>query len=199
MELISPRAQEMATYLPPLYDDSRVMAELLEAEGVEFDTLRGAIEELALQWFARSATWGLDEWEDFLELPAQPSWTDTERQDRLVSRLRGYGSATKALIKAVASSYAYGTVEVYDQNDGEPAYTIRIEYVSQLGVPSNLIDAQRAIRAVVPAHLEITYTFNFMTWTELDTINAGAPRTWDQWDTADAGGPYTWDEMEVLV
>jgi regulator of RNase E activity RraB len=199
MELTSPRGQEMAGYLPEFYEQSRIMEELLEAEGAEFDLLRQAIEELLQQWFARTATWGLDAWEVFLELPRQQGLLDSERQDRAVAKLRGFGVANKALIEQVAESYTYGEVEAFDQNDGEPAYTIRIEFISETGIPSNLIDLQNAVRAVVPAHLGITYTYNWTTWNEIDTIDAGAPHTWDEWDTADAGGPYTWDEMEELV
>jgi hypothetical protein len=198
--LTSPRGLEMKSYMPRLYAESRVMDELLEALGAEFDLLRAATEDLIGQFFATTATWALSTWERYVGLPDNEGlMTDVERRERIVARLVGYGVANKALIKEVADSYVYGDVEVYDQNDAEPAYTIRIEFVDELGIPAQIVDLQNVLRAIVPAHLAINYTYNFTLWNEIDTLDAGGAHTWNEIDVLDAGGPHTWDEMEVLV
>jgi len=186
MELQSARAGMMKSYLPPLYEKSRVMHALWDAEGQEFDALREAIWSTLDQTFVRTATWGLDRWEQELGLPPATGQSDQERQDRIVSRLRGIGTATIKVVKHVAAAYENGAIDVIEDF---PAHTITIRFVDTRGIPSNLADLQAALRAVVPAHLAITYEFRYLTWNELDSF------TWD-WDTLDALG-LTWDELEV--
>lgn len=190
----------MLSYLPGYYDGSVVMQDLLQARGVELDSLRAAIEQILNEFYVDTASdRGLDRWEDELDLPRGDALTLEQRRERLKSRLRGYGTANKAKVKEVTEAFVYGTVAVYDVNDNPgaalPNYTVRIEFISTLGIPSNLVDVQNAVRAIVPSHLAIEYKFNWTTWSEIDAFG----RTWDQWDTADAGFPHTWDEMEVLA
>lgn len=199
MVIVSERGLEMAGYLPPLYEQSTVMEALLEAEGTEMDLLRAAIEELRDQYFARTATWGLDRWDSFLGLNNVAGLSDLERQDRAIARIRGFGVANKELIEMVAEAFNFGAVEVTDQNDGVAPYAINVELVAPGGQPSNIDDFYQAIRAVVPAHLDITYTFNYLTWAEVDTQGW----TWAQIDGDNPGGPagapVTWAEWDVIL
>lgn len=193
----------MLSYLPTgIYGRSTIMRAILGALGGEIDELL-ALQQLAHdQFFVRRANEiGLDAWEDELGLVPNLSLTLSERQDRAVAHLRGYGTATIAVIKSVVGGYVYGEVEVDDEST-DPSladYTVRVTFIDETGIPSNLTDLQAASRAVVPAHLAITYVFNWTTWDEIDVVDAGAPRSWDSWDVANAGLPYTWDQMETLV
>ena len=182
----------MLSYLPRYYESSEFMAELLEATGSELDSLRGAIESLLGNAFVRTATdWGLDRWEAELGLAPAPSLTELERQDRIIGHLRGFGTATREAVARVASAYAYGSVSVEDQdNDPVLVYTVRITFTDDTGIPSNLEDVQRAVRAIVPAHLEVVYVFTYNTWDDVDAARL-------TWDEIDALG-LTWDEWDEL-
>src|SRR5690554_1842230 len=106
--ITSTRGKEMLSYLPPYYETSRVMRSILQAEGAEFDKLREALDETLNQFFVNTATWGLDQWEEELGLPITPDQLDAERRDKIISRLRGYGTATIYIVKNVAESYDKG-------------------------------------------------------------------------------------------
>ncbi|AEE95795.1 putative phage tail protein [Mahella australiensis] len=186
-EITSIRGQEMRTYLPHYYETSRVMKSILQAEGMEFDKIRKALDEILNQFFARTATWGLDRWEEEVGLPIMPNQPEDERRDKIISRLRGYGTATVSVVKQVAESYDKGSINIIE---GFPDYTVIVQFVDTAGVPPNLGDLMAAIRSVVPAHLEILYEFNYFLWDELDN------KAWT-WDTLD-GMNITWDELEVL-
>lgn len=185
--------------LPLLYAASVFIDDLFDAIGEEFDLIRTAIDGLRDQLHARTATWALDQWEDFVGIPRGTGLTDQQRQDRVLAKLVGYGPANKALVRAVTNTYVFGTSVVEDINDNPgaalPDYTIRIRFVDPLGIPPAIETLQAVLREIVPAHLDIVYEYNFTTWDDIDAFN----RTWDQWDVADAGGPYTWDEMEALA
>ena len=176
----------MLSYLPPYYETSRVMRSILQAEGAEFDKLREALDETLNQFFVNTATWGLDQWEEELGLPITPDQLDAERRDKIISRLRGHGTATIYIVKNVAESYDKGAIDIVEDH---AAYTITVHFVDTTGVPPNLDDLKAAVRAVVPAHLDILYEFNYFLWQELDSKNW----TWDQLDAL----ALTWDALEV--
>lgn len=184
--ITSTRGQEMLTYLPPYYETSRVMRALLEAEGLELDKLRLALDETLNQFFVNTATWGLDRWEEELGLPVTPNQPEAERRDKIISRLRGYGTATISVVKQVAEAYDKGAIDIVEDH---VAYTITVQFVDTTGVPPNLDDLKAAVRAVVPAHLDILYEFNYFLWDEWDKKQ----ETWDQFDSL----ALTWDQLEV--
>lgn len=184
--MISESGKRMLSYLPPLYETSRVMQGVLDAQGVEIDKLRQALTEVLDQFFVRTATWGLDRWEEELGLSPAANQPISERRDRIVSRIRGYGTVTVALVKEVAESYDKGTVDVIP----DPAtYTVTIRFVDTMGVPPNIDDLKAAVRAVLPAHLDVKYEFRYFLWSDLDALNI----TWDDWDALG----LTWNEVEV--
>jgi hypothetical protein len=77
------------------------------------------------------------------------------------------GTITVALIKNVAESFANGTVSVTEDNVN---YTVRIRYISTIGVPPNLPDIEAALRDIIPAHLAIAYDFRFLTIAEVNNV-----------------------------
>jgi len=176
----------MLTYLPRYYETSRIMRAILQTEGIEFDKLRQALDETLNQFFVNTATWALDKWEEELGLPITPDQPEAERRTKIISRLRGYGTATIYVVKKVAESYDKGSINVIEDH---AAYTITIQFVDTTGVPPNLNDLKAAVRAVVPAHLDIKYEFNYFIWDELDK----KLWTWDQLDALN----LTWSELEV--
>lgn len=184
--ITSTRGQEMLSYLPRYYETSRVMWAILQAEGSEFDKLRQALDETLDQFFVRTATWGLDMWETELGLTPAHDQPDAERRDKIISRLRGFGTATIGIVKQVAESYDKGAIDVIEDH---AAYTVTIRFVDTSGVPPNIDDLKAAVRAVVPAHLDIKYEFNYFVWDELDK----KLWTWDQLDALN----LTWSELEV--
>jgi hypothetical protein len=184
--ITSTRGQEMLTYLPRYYETSRIMRAILQAEGSELDKLRQALDEILDQFFVRTATWGLDRWEEEVGLPVTPDQPEAERRDKIISRLRGYGTATISMVKQVAEAYDKGAIDVVEDH---AAYTVIIQFVDTTGVPPNLDDLKAAVRGVVPAHLEILYEFNYFLWDEWDRKQ----ETWDQFDSL----LLTWDQLEV--
>ncbi|MGH2351098.1 MAG: putative phage tail protein [Chloroflexota bacterium] len=186
MVLSSTRGLAMKGWLPPLYAASRVLDALLEAEGQEFDAARAALLAVLDQWFVATATWTLDRWETLVGLPVNDSQTDTERREKILSRLRGYGTATINRLEQVGEAFGAGELDVVEDYQN---YTLTIIFVDTAGVPSNLSDLQATLRAVAPAHLALEYQFRYSTWDRLDA----AALTWDELDALN----LVWDEFDV--
>ena len=185
--MTSMRGNEMLSYLPHYYETSRVMKSILQAQGGEIDSLRQALDETLNQFFIRTATWGLDRWEEILGLAITPHQPLDERRNKIVSALRGFGTATISVVKRVAEAYDHGAIDVSEDHS---VYTITIHFVDTTGVPPNLDDLKAAVRLITPAHLDILYEFNYFLWQDLDT------RLWT-WDALDAL-LLTWDRLEVF-
>ena len=158
------RGQRMLSYLPPLYANSRVMRALLHAQGLEFDLAREALADVLAQFYVATATWGLDRWEAELGLLVTPEQPTAERRAKVISRLRGTGTATIRVIKSVAESYEEGAIEVVEDYT---AHTLLIQFVDTRGVPPNVEDLKAAVRAVAPAHLALSYVFRYLIVFEL--------------------------------
>ncbi len=182
--ITSVRGQEMLSYLPRYYETSRVMRSILQAEGAELDKLRQALDEILAQFFVNTATWGLDRWEEELGLSSYAGKPDDQRRSRIMSKLRGYGTITVSLIKNVAESYVYGTVDVIDHPE---IYSFTIKFVDPRGIPPNLDDVKAAIEEIKPAHLAVEYQFTYTVWGELNTWG----KTWGEFNTLG----LTWGDL----
>ncbi|UAT29399.1 YmfQ family protein [Bacillus badius] len=101
----------------------------------------------------------LIKWEVMLGIPVDTSKSLSERRSVVIAKLRGIGTVTKELVKLTAESFEFGEVEVIE-GDG----TVTIKFVSELGLPPDLSDIQKALRDIVPAHLEIIYDFKYNTY-----------------------------------
>lgn len=185
--MTSEHGNKMLSHLPPYYETSRVMKSILQGQGAELDGLRQALDETLNQFFVRTATWGLDLWEEKLGITTLPDQPTAERRDKIVAALRGFGTATIGVVKRVAEAYDHGEIDI---SENHTTYAITVYFVDTTGVPPNLNDFKTAIRAILPAHLEVFYAFNYFIWDELDA------KLWT-WDALDIQ-TLTWDRLEVL-
>ncbi|MEF3302387.1 DUF2313 domain-containing protein [Paenibacillus sp. GYB003] len=176
----------MLSYLPRYYDTSRAIRSLLQGEGNELNQLHEALNGILLQLYVRTADWGLDQWEKEMGLSFDAGKTNNARRDQIVSRLRGYGTATGRVVREVAEAYDGGAIDVIENFAGS---AIVIKFVDTRGIPQNLEDCKEALRAVVPAHLDIGFEFRYFLWSDLDAKQL----TWDQLDALH----LTWDQLEV--
>lgn len=166
--LTSPRGLKALSYMPPYYETSRVVHDLYQAEGVELDDWRSTLQQTLDQAYVRTSTWALDNWEEELGLSPAPGQPDSERQSRIISKLRGTGTATIRVVKEVAESYDNGAIDV-SENYSE--YKITIHFVDTTGIPPNVDDLKAAVRDVVPSHLSLDFVYNYLTFDELELQN----------------------------
>lgn len=163
------------------------MQAIAEAQGSEVNSLYTTLDEILKQFFVETATeWGLDLWEQMLNLTSYAGKPLDQRRSRIISKLRGMGTVTVNLIKNVAESYVYGTVEV-TENPAEYSFTVK--FVDPRGIPPNLDDVKAAIEEIKPAHLSVEYQFTYTVWGELNTFG----KTWGDLNTLG----LTWEQLKT--
>ncbi|AND39627.1 YmfQ family protein [Cytobacillus oceanisediminis] len=157
--------RDMFDYMPKEYEDYRESRAIIQSEAAEFESLNAQITDVLAQFFIDTATWGLANWEQLVDVPTDPTKPLNQRRSVIKSKLRGIGTVSVSLIKNVAESYANGEVDVVEESAN---FTIRIKFVSTLGVPENLADIQKAITDIIPAHLAINFEFTYVLYSQLE-------------------------------
>ncbi|WP_221469360.1 YmfQ family protein [Cohnella nanjingensis] len=162
------------TYLPGFFRTSRIMSAIIDSQGAELDELRKALDETLSQYFVASATWGLDIWEQEFGISTDVSKPIDQRRSVVLSKMRGTGTVTVALIKRVAEAYANSELLVAEDF---PEYLVTITFISAYGVPPNLADIQQAIRDVLPAHLDVNFVFRYYLYSQLKNKTYGQAKS----------------------
>ncbi|WP_052016780.1 MULTISPECIES: YmfQ family protein [unclassified Paenibacillus] len=185
-KITSPKGNELFSYLPSYYETSRVMQADMQSKGTEMDLLYQAIDETLDQFFVRTATWGLDFWEQELGIETDRLKPVEQRRAVVESKLRGAGKFSGRLVANVAEAYAGGKVDVTFQPE---AWSFTVSFVDTMGIPPNIDDLKRAIDELKPAHMAVEYEYRYLIWDDLDNKQM----TWDELDAAS----LTWNELEV--
>ena len=158
---------ELIKYLPFFYSNSSEVSVIQISLNNENSKLQNAVKDLLNQLFVNSATWGLDYWENLLDLYTNRSEPIENRRARIKTRLRGQGTATKDVIKNVCMSFTNGEVEVIEDSLN---YSITLKFVGTGGIPTNLDYLLKSIKTTIPAHLAIQFSFTYILLRELETF-----------------------------
>ena len=173
------READLLEYLPSFYHNSDIIKTFMESNSIEVDTLKAYIEDLIKNLYVKTATWGLDLFEEELGLATDKSISYEERRERILAKKRGNGTTTKAMIKNTAEAFSGGEVEVIeDFND----YSFVVKFVGVKGIPKNLTLFKNMIEEIKPAHLNYELAFTYTVWSMVmatdNTWNDFNNKTW---------------------
>lgn len=147
--------------LPEDYRKSYAVAELQEALEKAGTAAEKATEDLLLQMFLDTATWGITRWEGIYGVEGGNGKPLSARRSAVRAKMRGAGTTTVALIKNVSESFVNGEAAVVEHNED---YCFEIIMLSVIGIPPNMEDLRRAIEEIKPAHLAYEIIIKYNTW-----------------------------------
>lgn len=107
------------------------------------------------------------------------------RRENILAKLRSSVTINEEELKRIALAFGCGDISA-KQVDNQ--YIITIKFISIYGIPEGLEVFKKIMRDVIPAHLDITYEFTYLTWAEFDSYN----KTWQEWDNLN----LTWKDFE---
>ena len=176
------RETDLLEYLPSFYHNSDVIKSFMESNSIEVDTLKAYVEDLSKNLYIKTATWGLDLFEEELGLATDKSISYEERRERILAKKRGNGTTTKAMIKNTAEAFSGGEVEVIENfND----YSFVVKFVGIKGIPKNLTLFKNMIEEIKPAHLNYELAFTYTVW----NMVMATDNTWSDFNSK------TWVEL----
>lgn len=121
----------------------------------------------------------IDSWEEWFELPLQPTWTLADRVERLVYTFNSRGFFTTNFLKKQAMVFTNGEIDVIEDFAN---YHFVIQFTNMLGVPPNIENFREMVNVNKPAHLTYEIKYRYRTWGEVKDF------TWAEI------AQYTWEE-----
>lgn len=165
-------------YIPLKIYNKNILNEIYKAQQAKADEIYADIEDIKAQCFVKTATWGLDIWEEMCGIITDTTKSYEDRRSDILAKIRGSGACTEAKIKEIAD--VYGCDCEIEKHFDEYYFIIRF---TGIGIPSNFTLFQQIISKMKPAHLGVQYEFNHNTWQYVSQF------TWEDLRS------YTWDEV----
>lgn len=172
----------MINLLPQYYRKSEIIPIIYKIVQKMLDKLNADINILDKNLFVITA----DKLESFLKNTGltDDKTTDTETlRAMILSRLRGGEILTKAGLSELINLYEVNDFEIVEEPD-----KITVNFLNQKGMPRNFKQLRQAIDDFKPAHVEIEYNTQYVTWGEVKQNI----KTWG------AVKAYTWGELSKL-
>lgn len=148
---------DLRNYLPPYLSKDPEFTAKLAAESAEHDNMRKILMDICNQLFVSTATWGLDRWEKFLDIPTDYTQTYESRRQKILRKLQGSQTVTLEFLTKLVNLYvADGQAVVIDHPD-----TYSIEILHHGGQVLDYDGLEDAINTYIPAHIGhilLTYT-----------------------------------------
>ena len=138
--------------LPALY---RQTPEDTELQRVLLDMLARAErdKDFTLEQLFPSTTsgWGLELWERAWGIPVDRTLSDQRRRDRILAKVKGTGTSTLEVIRAIAQSFSSYPAEVIEES---ALYKFVVWYLGTIGEVEHKQDLIDIINELKPAHLQ---------------------------------------------
>lgn len=174
-------SKSMSDYLPRYYDEIREAAAIIRTEANEITRIKANLNRVFDQFFVNSSDVTLDRWENLLGIKNTDGKSVEARRQLINARLRGAGTTTPGVLASVVSSFYEAEFnEITSEN------RVEIKLTGIRGEPDNIVDIRDAINDIIPAHIEPTFIFSYLPYSEISQ----AELTWGQADT------YTYYELE---
>jgi len=148
-------AQKMMKTVSPIYDKAYVAKWLYQVMGVEMEEAWQFFEELRLQAFPETATWGIVYWEQRYHIASDESLTIEERRRRVIIKRSKRKPMNPERMKQLVQDVSGRSAEVTERNDEY------VFFVSIFPGESN-VDYQAlidAVRIAKPSHLSPVLLF----------------------------------------
>ena len=150
--------------MPGYYRKSKVMNDLVRSIENEFNRLNAETTLTENQFFVILSDRDIKHHEEDVGLVPDTTANLDTRRGRILSRLRGTGTVTKAMMKNVAKSFINGDIEIMEYPS---KYCFAVKFTSKTGVPYNLGDIKSMIEEIKPAHLAVEYIFTYRLWQDI--------------------------------
>lgn len=140
--------------VPPFAAQMREIAELFTAEQPELDKMEADIAELLRQFYIKSATYSLDEWEDEFGIERNTSLTVMQRRARILAKLNSNPPATVRMLENLVFQILSANAVTIVEHPAEYSFDI---YVNSDYLIDTFEIADEAVRLARPAHLSYKF------------------------------------------
>lgn len=167
---------DLSRYLPAFLFRDTAFADTLNALSYEHESQRLTLADAAKQAFVQTATWGLDDWEEFVGLEHAQADTVQARRNKILMKLAGVESVTVPFLTRLVNLYvADGQATVVDYPD-----TYSMEVLYHGGQVLDYEKLRSAISTYIPAH--IGYKLVTITTANIEYHGAGTVQAYEKYN-----------------
>lgn len=151
--ITSKKGKEMLKTISPIYEQNQTMLAIFQAIGLESEMTEELVDDILLQWFPQTATWGIVYWEDALNIPINESMDLEERRARILTKMQTRWPITKSRMEAIINNFIASKNGYIDEIFSEYMFKINIPLTDGKIYYRELIET---VNEVKPAHLAFT-------------------------------------------
>lgn len=151
MIITSPKGKEMFETISPIYYQSRLMQAIIQATGHETDRVYKIADEILLQLFPQTATWGLRYWEELLEIPVNEKLPIERRRAVVMTRLKSRSPMTPLRMANIIKSLTNEQAEYIEVTENvEPHVFMVLISTRRSGI--DYANIYKTIKKIKPSH-----------------------------------------------
>ncbi|HBE8430536.1 TPA: DUF2313 domain-containing protein, partial [Clostridioides difficile] len=141
---------KLIDYLPS-FANNEIDIQIQEALENELLTLIDEKDDLLEQFFIDTATWGLDDWENLLSIKVNYKLDFDTRRSNIKAKMRGKGTTTIEVIKAISEAYTKTNVDVEVFSN---LFSFTLSFITNDCSYNTILELDKKIEEIKPAHLE---------------------------------------------
>lgn len=163
---------KLIDYLPS-FANNEIDIQIQEALENELLTLIDEKDDLLEQFFIDTATWGLDDWENLLSIKVNYKLDFDTRRSNIKAKMRGKGTTTIEVIKAISETYTKTNVDVGVFSN---LFSFTLSFITNNCSYNTILELDKKIEEIKPCHLE--HKFEMILFNQNDmfagsTMNTG--------------------------
>lgn len=135
----------------PSFANNEIDIQIQDALENELLTLLDEKNDLLDQFFIDTATWGLDDWEDLLKIKTNSKLDFDTRRSNIKAKMRGKGTTTIEVIKAISEAYTKTNVDVEVFSN---LFSFTLSFITNNCSYNTILELDKKIEEIKPAHLE---------------------------------------------
>ncbi|WP_329758940.1 putative phage tail protein [Allisonella histaminiformans] len=166
-EWMRQKVVDILYYLPQFLQKSPLFKGTNDADSKEHETIRLDLQDLLDQFFIESASWGLEQWEDLVNIKTNTTKSLESRRDAVIAKLRKPASVTETFLTNLINRYIADKAGYIISYPSE----YRIEILYHGGQILDYNSLRKSINTYIPAH--IGYKLVTITNGELTVYGAG--------------------------
>lgn len=149
--ITSPKGSQMISTISPIYQQAKIMQAIFQSIGVEWDDIEKISDDILLQLFPQTATWGLRYWEELLKIPVNETISIERRRAVVMAKIKLRAPMTPERISNVIKSLVKGQAEFVEVTENvEPHVFMVLIGAKKSGI--DYLDIYRTIKRIKPSH-----------------------------------------------
>lgn len=151
--ITSQKGKDMLETVSPIYEQNETMLAIFQSIGLEEEMTTELIDDILLQLYPQTATWGLKFWEEALMIPTNESVSLEARRSRILSKMQTRWPITRGRMEAIINSFITSKNGYINEIFDKYMFKINIPLTDKRIYYKELIET---VNEVKPAHLSYT-------------------------------------------